>query len=118
MTLMRNTGNTVSLATRPKTKVAFLENRHFSRSELFEIFSNCSDWLGKSRPSKMPNSFIKMQIDVEYTSQVLLKMAYSLITFQKVPAQHPPRVLGQIDSKHSELTTDRRNILSMHKFIV
>jgi len=36
-----------------KNKVAFLEGRLFSNhSELFEIFSNCSDWLDRSRPSK------------------------------------------------------------------
>jgi len=36
-----------------KTKVAFLENRLFSsQSGLFENFSDCSDWLDKSRPSK------------------------------------------------------------------
>jgi len=33
--------------------VAFLEGRLFSsQSELFENFSDCSDWLGKSRLSK------------------------------------------------------------------
>jgi len=32
-----------------KTKEAFLEGRLFSiQSELFEYFSNCSDWLDKS----------------------------------------------------------------------
>jgi len=36
-----------------KTKVTFLEGRLFSsQSELFENFSNCSDWLYKSRLSK------------------------------------------------------------------
>jgi len=31
----------------------FLEGRlFFSQSELFENFSDCSDWLDKSRPSK------------------------------------------------------------------
>jgi len=36
-----------------KAKVAFLEGRLFSgQSELFENFSDCSDWLDKSRPSK------------------------------------------------------------------
>jgi len=36
-----------------KTKVAFLEGRLFSsQSELFENFSNSSDWLDKSRSSK------------------------------------------------------------------
>jgi len=36
-----------------KTKVAFLEGRLFSsQSGLFENFSDCSDWLDKSRPSK------------------------------------------------------------------
>jgi len=36
-----------------KTKVAFLEGRPFSsQSELFENFSDCSDWPDKSRPSK------------------------------------------------------------------
>jgi len=35
------------------TKVAFLEGRlFFSQSGLFENFSDCSDWLDKSRPSK------------------------------------------------------------------
>jgi len=36
-----------------KTKVAFLEGRlFFSQSELLQDFSDCSDWLVKSRPSK------------------------------------------------------------------
>jgi len=36
-----------------KTKVTFLEGRLFSsQSELFENFSDCSDWLDKSQPSK------------------------------------------------------------------
>jgi len=36
-----------------KTKVAFLEDRLFSsQSWLFENFSDCSDWLDTSRPSK------------------------------------------------------------------
>jgi len=36
-----------------KTKVAFLESRLFSsQTELFENFSDCSDWLDESRPSK------------------------------------------------------------------
>jgi len=36
-----------------KTKVAFTEGRFFSRkSGLFENFSDCSDWLDKSRPFK------------------------------------------------------------------
>jgi len=36
-----------------KTKVAFLVGRLFcSQSGLFEGFSDCSDWLDKSRPSK------------------------------------------------------------------
>jgi len=36
-----------------KTKMVFLEGRlFFSQSGLFENFSNCSDWLEKSRPSK------------------------------------------------------------------
>jgi len=36
-----------------KTKVAFLKGRLFSSlSNLFENFSDCSDWLGKCRPSK------------------------------------------------------------------
>jgi len=36
-----------------KTKVAFLEGRLFSsQSGLFENFSDCSDWLDKSRPSR------------------------------------------------------------------
>jgi len=36
-----------------KTKVAFLEDRLFpNQSGLFENFSNGSDWLDKSRPSK------------------------------------------------------------------
>jgi len=36
-----------------KTKVAFLEGRLFSsQSGLFESFSDCSDWLEKTRPSK------------------------------------------------------------------
>jgi len=38
-----------------KAKVAFLEGRlFFSQSELFENFSDCSDWLDKSRPFKKP----------------------------------------------------------------
>jgi len=36
-----------------KTKVAFLKGRLFSsQSWLFENFSDCSDWLDNSRPSK------------------------------------------------------------------
>jgi len=36
-----------------KTKVAFLKGRLFSsQSGLFENFSDYSDWLDKSRPSK------------------------------------------------------------------
>jgi len=36
-----------------KTKVAFLEGRLFiNQSGLFENFSDCSDWMDKSRPSK------------------------------------------------------------------
>jgi len=35
-----------------KTKVASLEGQLFSQSGLFENFSDCSDWLDKSRPSK------------------------------------------------------------------
>jgi len=35
-----------------KAKVAFLEDRaFFSQSGLFENFSDCFDWLDKSRPS-------------------------------------------------------------------
>jgi len=42
-----------------KTKAAFLEGRlFFSQSELLENFSNCSDWLDKSRPSKKPLLFL------------------------------------------------------------
>jgi len=38
-----------------QTKVTFLEGRLFSsQSELFENFSDCSDWLDKSRSSKKP----------------------------------------------------------------
>jgi len=38
-----------------KTNAAFLENQLYSnQSELLENFSNCSDWLDKSRPSKKP----------------------------------------------------------------
>jgi len=41
-----------------KTKVAFLEGRLLSnQSGLFENFSDCSDWLEKSRPSKKPLLF-------------------------------------------------------------
>jgi len=41
-----------------KTKAAFLEGRLFSsHSELLENFSNCSDWLDKSRPSKKATCF-------------------------------------------------------------
>jgi len=36
-----------------KTKMAFLKSRLLSsQSEQFENFSNCSDWLEKSRASK------------------------------------------------------------------
>jgi len=36
-----------------KAKVAFLESRLFSnQSGLYENFSECSDWLDKSQPSK------------------------------------------------------------------
>jgi len=36
-----------------KTKVTFLEDRRFSsQSGIFENFSDRSDWLDKSRPSK------------------------------------------------------------------
>jgi len=36
-----------------KTEVAFLDGRLFSsQSGLFEYFSDCSEWLVKSRPSK------------------------------------------------------------------
>jgi len=36
-----------------KIKVAYLEGRLFSsQSELFQNFTDCSDWLEKSRPSK------------------------------------------------------------------
>jgi len=36
-----------------KTKEAFLEGRLFSsQSELFENFSDCSDWLDKAGPPK------------------------------------------------------------------
>jgi len=36
-----------------KAKVAFLEGRLFSsQSGLFENFSDCSDWMEKTRPSK------------------------------------------------------------------
>jgi len=36
-----------------KTKVSFFGVRLFSsQSELFENFSDCSDWLDKSQPSK------------------------------------------------------------------
>jgi len=36
-----------------KTKVGFLEDRLFSsQSKSFKNFSDCSDWLDKSRPSK------------------------------------------------------------------
>jgi len=36
-----------------KAKVAFLEGQlFFSQSRHFENFSDCSDWLDKSRPSK------------------------------------------------------------------
>jgi len=38
-----------------KTKVDFLEGRLFSnQSGLFENFSDCSDWLDKSRSFKKP----------------------------------------------------------------
>jgi len=44
-----------------KTKVAFLKGRLFSsQSELFENFSNCSDWLDKSRPSKKATFLITL----------------------------------------------------------
>jgi len=36
-----------------KTKLTFLEGRlFFSQSDLFENFSDCCDWLDKSRPPK------------------------------------------------------------------
>jgi len=36
-----------------KTKVAFLEGRlFFNQSRLFKNFSDCSDWMDKSRFSK------------------------------------------------------------------
>jgi len=36
-----------------KSKVAFLEGQLFSsQSDLFENFSDCFDWLDKTRPSK------------------------------------------------------------------
>jgi len=36
-----------------KTKVTYLEGRLFSsQSGLLENFSDCSDWLDKSRPTK------------------------------------------------------------------
>jgi len=36
-----------------KTKVGFLEGWLFSnQSKVFKNFTNCSDWLDKSRPSK------------------------------------------------------------------
>jgi len=45
-----------------KTKVAFLEGRLFSRqSGLFEIFSDCSDLMDKSRPSKKATFVLIMQ---------------------------------------------------------
>jgi len=45
--------------------MTFLENRNgffggpafSSQSELFESFSNCHDWLNKSRPSKKATCF-------------------------------------------------------------
>jgi len=41
-----------------KTNVAFLEGQPFSsQSGLFENFSDCSDWLEKSRPSNK-DSFV------------------------------------------------------------
>jgi len=41
-----------------KTKVAFLEGRpFFSQTELFDNFSDCSDWPDKTRPSKKPLLF-------------------------------------------------------------
>jgi len=41
-----------------KTKVAFLEGRPFSsQSDLFDNFSDRSDWPDKSRPSKKPLLF-------------------------------------------------------------
>jgi len=41
-----------------KTKVAFLEDRLFSnQSGLFENFSDCSDWLVKSRTSRIATCF-------------------------------------------------------------
>jgi len=41
-----------------KAKVAFLEGRLFSsQSELFENFSDCSNWLDKSQPSKKATFF-------------------------------------------------------------
>jgi len=41
-----------------QSKSAFLEGQLFSnQSGLFENFSDCSDWLDKSRPSKKPLLF-------------------------------------------------------------
>jgi len=41
-----------------KTKVAFFKGRlFFSQSGLFENFSDCSDWMDKSRSPKKPLLF-------------------------------------------------------------
>jgi len=52
-----------------KTKMAILESRlFFSQSKLFENFSNCSDWLDKSRPSKKATFVLISQLRAFYIS--------------------------------------------------
>jgi len=50
-----------------KAKVAFLEGRLFSsQSGLLENFSDCSDWLNKSRPSKKATLFWSCKQAITY----------------------------------------------------
>jgi len=50
-----------------KAKLAF-----FSQSELFEIFSDCSDWLDKSRPSQKLLLFCSYKQATVYKSYVTI----------------------------------------------
>jgi len=59
-----------------KTKVAFLDGRLFSSQlELFKNVSYCSDWLDKSRPSKIATFVLIMK-----TGYMCLKYAIILLT--------------------------------------
>jgi len=47
-----------------KAKVAYLEGRLYSnQSGLFENFSDCYDWLDKSRPSKKATFVLIMYVN-------------------------------------------------------